>query len=150
MDAVVVTLLSLLAVLFAVASWASKDNFYSAIYMSAVMLTVGGIYAFHGIYSVFVLIAFIFIGAIGIMTVALAATYRFINPRKISENWLVIVEVLAVVFAVTAGINTFMVDGFTDAFDRLLPDYLTMIAFLIVLTTLLMLSAISMLRRDAT
>ncbi len=149
MDAVVVTVLSLVAILFAVAAWASRDNFYSAIYMSAVMLTVGGIYAFHGIYSVFILIAFVFIGAIGIMTVALAATYRSINPRKISENWLVVVEIIAIVVAVTAGINTFMVGNFTDAFDKVLPDYLTLIAFLIVLTTLLMLSAISMLRRDS-
>jgi len=150
MDAIVVAVLSLLAILFAIASWASKDNFYSAIYMSAVMLTVGGIYAFHGIYSVFVLIAFIFIGAIGIMTVALAATYRFINPRKISEKWIVVVEIVAIIVAVTAGINTLAVNGFKDAFDRVLPDYLTLIAFLVVLTTLLMLSAISMLRRDTT
>ena len=149
MDAVVVTLLSLLAILFAVAAWASKDNFYSAIYMSAVMLTVGAVYAFHNIYSVFVLIAFIFIGAIGIITVALAATYRFLNPRKLNELWVIVVEIIAVVLAVTAGINTFMAGDFSDAFDRVLPDYLTMIAFLIVLTTLLMLSAISMLRRDS-
>ncbi|WP_457590241.1 hypothetical protein [Geoglobus sp.] len=149
MDVVVVALLSILAIVFGIGAWISRDNFYSAIYMSAVMLSVGGIFAFHGIHSVFVLIAFIFIGAISIVTVALAATYRFINPREISEKWLIVAEIVAVVLAVTVGLNTFMAGEFSDAFDRVLADYLTLVTFLVVLTALLMISAISMLRRDS-
>lgn len=149
MDVVVVALLSILAVVFGIGAWISRDNFYSTIYMSAVMLSVGGIFAFHGIHSVFVLIAFIFIGAIGIVTVALAATYRFINPREISERWLIVAEIVAVILAVTVGLNTFMAGEFSDAFDRVLTDYLTLVTFLVVLTALLMMSAISMLRRDS-
>ncbi len=149
MDVVIVALLSVLAMVFGIGAWITKDNFYSAIYMSAVMLSVGGIFAFHGIHSVFVLIAFIFIGAIGIVTVALAATYRFINPREISEKWLIVAELVAVVLAVTVGLNTFMVGDFSDAFSGVLTDYLTLVTFLIVLTALLMISAVNMLRRDS-
>ncbi|MBE8539772.1 NADH-quinone oxidoreductase subunit J [Geoglobus acetivorans] len=149
MEAVIVLLLSVIALIFALGAWITRDNFYSALFMSATMLAVGAIYAFHGIYSVFVLIAFIFIGAVGIVTVALAATYRFVNPRKVDERWLVVGEVIAVILAVTVGLNTFMAGEFSDAFDKMLTDYSVLVAFLIVLTTLLMLSAISMLRRDS-
>ena len=149
MQVIVVALLSIASIIFAVGAWLSKDNFYSAIYMSAVMLTVGSIFSYHGIHSVFVLIAFIFIGAIGIVTVALAATYRFIEPRRISERWLLPAEVIAVVLAITVGANTIVAGEFQDAFNRILPDYLTLVTFLVALTVLIMLSAISMVRRDS-
>ncbi len=146
---VVIIVLSLVAVLSAIGALFSRDNFYSAIYLAITLLAVGGIYAEHGVYSVFALIAFIFIGAIVIITIAIAATYRFLNPRKINILWLGAIEILAVIVAVTAALNFPALSGFTDAFPRVLSNYMSLITFLVVLTTLIMLSAVSMIRRDS-
>ena len=146
---VVIILLSLVAVLSAIGALFSRDNFYSAIYLAITLLAVGGIYAEHGVYSVFALIAFIFIGAIVIITIAIAATYRYLNPRKINVLWLVIIEILALIVAVTAALNFSTLSSFTDAFPSVLSSYMSLITFLVVLTTLVMLSAISMVRRDS-
>ena len=145
---VVIILLSLVAVLSAIGVLFSRDNFYSAIYLAVTLLAIGGIYAEHGVYSVFALIAFIFIGAIVIITIAIAATYRYLNPRKINVLWLVIIEILALIVAVTAALNFPALSGFADAFPSVLSSYMSLITFLVVLTTLVMLSAISMVRRD--
>ncbi len=149
MDVVITAILSLIAVLSAIGALFSKDNFYSAIYLAITMLSVGAIYAEHGIFSVLALIAFIFIGAIVIITIALAATYRFLEARKINVTWIIVVEILAVIVAAIAAINANAISTFADSFQKILPDYMNLIAFLVVLTTLLMLSAISMLRRDS-
>lgn len=146
---VVIILLSLVAVLSAIGALFSRDNFYSAIYLAITLLAVGGIYAEHGVYSVFALIAFIFIGAIVIITIAIAATYRYLNPRKINVLWLVIIEILALIVAVTAALNFPTLSSFTDAFPSVLSNYMSLVTFLVVLTTLVMLSAISMVRRDS-
>ena len=146
---VVIILLSLVAVLSAIGALFSRDNFYSAIYLAITLLAVGGIYAEHGVYSVFALIAFIFIGAIVIITIAIAATYRYLNPRKINVLWLVIIEILALIVAVTATLNFPTLSSFTDAFPSVLSNYMSLVTFLVVLTTLVMLSAISMVRRDS-
>ncbi len=149
MDVVITAILSLIAVLSAIGALFSRDNFYSAIYLAITMLAVGAIYAEHGIYSVFALISFIFIGAIVIITIALAATYRFLEPRKINVSWIIAVEIIAVIVAAVAAVNAKTIASFSDSFNRVIPDYLSLITFLVVLTTLIMLSAVSMLRRDS-
>uniref|UniRef100_A0A7C3YP74 NADH-quinone oxidoreductase subunit J n=1 Tax=Geoglobus ahangari TaxID=113653 RepID=A0A7C3YP74_9EURY len=146
---VVIIVLSLVAVISAIGALFSRDNFYSAIYLAITLLAIGGIYAEHGVYSVFALIAFIFIGAIVIITIAIAATYRFLNPRKINILWLGAIEILAIIVAVTAALNFPALSGFTDAFSSVLSNYMSLITFLVVLTTLIMLSAVSMVRRDS-
>lgn len=150
MESVVVLILSIFSIIFALGAWVSRDNFYSALLMSATMLTVGAIYALHGIYSTFLLIAFIFIGAIGIVTVAVAATYRFLDPRSgINEGYLVVAEIIGAFLALTVGLHTFFGGSYSDKFGQVLENYLSLVAFLIVLTALLMLSALSMLRRES-
>ncbi len=95
------TLIIAVAGLFAVASsigvLLTRDNFYAALYMSVAMLFVAAIYAAFNIQPVVVIIALIFVGAVGIVTVAIAATYRAGVSRKVNVFWVVPV---IVVFAI--------------------------------------------------
>ena len=78
------TVLSSLGVLL------SRDNFYAALYMSLTMIFIASMFATLNVQSGFVLIAFIFIGAVGIVTVALAAVFRRV-PRGIpvEKLWII-------------------------------------------------------------
>lgn len=89
MSAEMLLLLALasVAVLSSLAVLLNKDNFYSALFMSVTLITVATVYALFGIQPVFVLIAFVFAGAIGIVTVALAATYRTAPESQVSKLW---------------------------------------------------------------
>jgi len=87
------------AVIFALGVLVSKDNFYSALFMSVTLVLVATVYAFFDLQPVFVLIVFIFVGAIGIVTVALAATYRSAPERQFSGLWAVPVAIATVIIA---------------------------------------------------
>jgi len=89
MSAEMLLLLALasVAVLSSLAVLLNKDNFYAALFMSVTLITVATVYALFDIQPVFVLIAFVFAGAIGIVTVALAATYRTVPGSQVSKLW---------------------------------------------------------------
>ncbi|MHC1610991.1 MAG: hypothetical protein ACXQTW_05270 [Candidatus Methanospirareceae archaeon] len=87
--------LASVAVLSSLAVLLNKDNFYAALFMSVTLITVATVYALFGIQPVFVLIAFVFLGAICIVTVALAATYRTAPERQFSRLWGIIVLITA-------------------------------------------------------
>ncbi len=79
--------ISLFAVLASLGVLLTRDNFYAALYMSITMVFVAAIYAILDIQPAVVLITLIFIGAVGIVTIALAATYRAVPTRKINLAW---------------------------------------------------------------
>jgi NADH:ubiquinone oxidoreductase subunit 6 (subunit J) len=133
------------AVIFAIGVLVSKDNFYSALFMSVTLVLVATVYAFFDLQPVFVLIVFIFVGAIGIVTVALAATYRSAPERQLSGLWAVPVAIAAVILAgsifmaspqpATSGAIEFDLVQFIPQ-----TEYLLIVVFLVSLVVLLLLS----------
>ena len=151
-DMLLLATLSGIAVLFALGVLVSKDNFYSALFMSVTQVFVATVYAFFNLQPVFVLLVFIFVGAIGIVTVALAATYRSEPERQVSGLWVVPVFLAAliigsaivshVIFApqlVTASTIEFELANFLPV-----TEYLLIIVALISLVVLLLLSVLKM------
>jgi len=147
------TLIIAAAGFFAVASsigvLLTKDNFYAAMYMSVTMLLVAAIYAAFNIQPVVVIITLIFIGAVGIVTVAIAATYRAGASRKVSIFWIIPV---IIVFAILAlAFTSLAVDSIEvvnpDVFPAVATEYFFVILFLFALVVLMMLSAIKLARR---
>uniref|UniRef100_A0A7C3RDM3 NADH-quinone oxidoreductase subunit J n=1 Tax=Archaeoglobus fulgidus TaxID=2234 RepID=A0A7C3RDM3_ARCFL len=147
------TLIIAAAGFFAVASsigvLLTKDNFYAAMYMSVTMLFVAAIYAAFNIQPVVVIITLIFIGAVGIVTVAIAATYRAGVSRKVSIFWIIPV---IIVFAILAlAFTSLAVDSIEvvnpDVFPAVATEYFFVILFLFALVVLMMLSAIKLARR---
>ncbi|MCK4476400.1 MAG: hypothetical protein KAU16_06705 [Methanophagales archaeon] len=138
--------LACVAVLSSVAVLLTRDNFYASMYMSAALVMVATVYALFNLQPVFVLIVFIFMGAIGIVTVALAATYRFAPERQISWLWALPVIITAFILGysvyatqlVSAGEIQFALEEFIT------PEYLLLILFLTSLIILLMLSVLKM------
>ena len=134
------------AVLSSLAVLLTRDNFYASMFMSATMIMVATTYALFDLQPVFVLIVFIFVGALGIVTVALAATYRFAPERQISWLWALPVVITAFILAFSVyaaqlaplGKIQFALQGFIT------PEYLLLIIFLISLTVLLLLSVLKM------
>ncbi|MBO8181229.1 MAG: NADH-quinone oxidoreductase subunit J [Archaeoglobus sp.] len=138
--------LSALAVIFAIGSLLSKDNFYSALYMSLTLVAVSGIYALVNLQEIFILITFIFVGAIGIVTVSLAAVYRFKPSLQLSKLWIIPSAITVVVLSyvyftkvpvvVSAGKLSFHLDF----------GYVLLFSALTSLVVLLMLSVLSISR----
>ncbi|MHC1635768.1 MAG: hypothetical protein ACXQTS_03975, partial [Candidatus Methanospirareceae archaeon] len=85
------SILSIFAILFALGVLTTKDNFYASLFMSGALIMVAAVYAFFNLLPPLVLIVFIFVGAIGIVTVALAATYREAPRRQLSKIWIALV-----------------------------------------------------------
>ncbi len=151
-----ITALSTLGVLL------SKDNFYAAMYMTCTLVLVATIYAFFSIEPVFILIVFVFVGAIGMVTVAIAATYRHAPERQLSVLWAIPVIITAAVLCYS--IYTYVLDvsvysvlmaplthyslKFTIE-NFITPEYLLLFLFLTSLVVLLMLSALNIYRSDS-
>lgn len=150
-----VTALSTLGVLL------TKDNFYAAMYMTLTLVMVATIYAFFSIEPVFVLIVFVFIGAIGIVTVAIAATYRHGPERQFSVFWAIPIIVTAAVLFYS--IYTYVLDvPVYTAFMTLTThyslkysienfittEYLLLLLFMTSLAVLLMLSVVNIYRSE--
>jgi NADH:ubiquinone oxidoreductase subunit 6 (subunit J) len=134
------------AVLSSLAVLLTRDNFYASLYMSATLIMVAGVYALFDLQPVFVLIVFIFVGAIGIVTVALAATYRFAPERQISGLWALPVIITAFIlgFSVYAS-QLVSPEKIQFALENFItPEYLLLILFLTALIILLMLSVLKM------
>jgi len=153
-DVLLLSALAGIAVVFALGVLLSKDNFYSALYMAATLVFVATVYAFFNLQPVFVLILFVFVGAIGIVTVALAATYRSDPERQVSRLWAVPVAITA--FFVSLAIATYSysalnlqpVSSSAIEFELVnfipLTEYMLIVVFLISLVVLLLLSVLKM------
>lgn len=143
--------LGIATVLFACGVLLTKDNLYAALYMSATLILVATMYTVYGIYSVFVLITFIFVGAIGIITIALAATYRFIPARKVNIYWIIPIAIVTAIMAYTYYLYAYQMSATIvrgcdlTTFPAI---YLLMVVFLVSLMALLMLSAIKLVRGE--
>ncbi len=148
MPDLVVIALSSFSIASAIAVLVSKDNFYSAIYMTLTMILIASIYAYVGIHSIFVLISFIFVGAVGIVTVALAATYRFIRSLRIRDFWIFLTAITAIFLSVTLAALSKATNIFYERFPDFAKNYSLLVTFLVVLMVLLALSAINMMRRE--
>jgi NADH-quinone oxidoreductase subunit J len=85
MEVWVLIALAGIAVLSSLGVLLSKDNFYSSLYMSATLIFVASIYAIFNLQPVFVLIVFVFVGAIGIVTVAIR-THKFYGTIRIPNT----------------------------------------------------------------
>jgi NADH:ubiquinone oxidoreductase subunit 6 (subunit J) len=151
-DMLLLVALAGIAVVFSLGVLVSKDNFYSALYMSITQVFVATIYALFNLQPVFVLLVFIFVGAIGIVTVALAATYRSEPERQISGLWAVPVFLTALIIGSAILSNIIFapqpVSSSTISFELMnfLPvaEYLLIIVALISLVVLLLLSVLKM------
>ncbi|HID20443.1 MAG TPA: hypothetical protein EYP28_05870 [Methanophagales archaeon] len=140
-----------IAVLTALGVLLSKDNFYSSLFMSATLIFVASIYAIFNLQPVFVLIVFIFVGAIGIVTVAVAATYRADPERQFSRLWAapVIITAFVIGFAiysynmlnpeVSSSLIKFELTKFIAQ-----SEYLLLVLSLVALVVLLVLSVLKM------
>ncbi len=140
----VVTVLSSLGVLL------SRDNFYSALYMSLTMILIATTFAVFDVQSAFILIAFIFIGAIGIITVALAAVFRFV-PKKVPVDWLWVIPTaltLAVLSYTLYKYATFNLSATSVDVSAFQSQYIFAIVFLFCLMVLLMVSILNIVRRE--
>ncbi len=147
-ESYVFLILAAFAVLSSIGSLITKDNFYSALYMALTLLTVAALYALTNLQEVFVLIAFIFVGAIGIVTVALAAVYKFRPTSQVSKLWIIPSAITALVLSYVFYNNTgYAVEtGIIDIAST--SGYIVLISALVSLMVLLMLSVISISRGD--
>ncbi len=139
-----VTVLSSLGVLL------SRDNFYSALYMALTMIFIATTFAVFNVQSAFILIAFIFIGAIGIVTVALAAVFRYV-PRKIPVDklWILPTILTIAVLAYTLyKYATFNISTASVDISVFQSQYALAVVFLICLMVLLMISIVKLVRRE--
>ncbi|AGK61722.1 hypothetical protein Asulf_01751 [Archaeoglobus sulfaticallidus PM70-1] len=139
--------LAAIAFLSSLGALLTKDNFYSALYMALTMISIATIYAMADVQEVFVLIVFIFVGAIGIVTVALAAVYKFKPKTQLSKAWLIPSAVTAAVLGYVFYSNSEVV-SLSKPDLALGSEYVTVIAALISLMILLMLSVMLVSRGD--
>ncbi len=131
----------------------SKDNFYSALFMTLTLVMAASVYTLFDIQSVFVLIVFVFVGAIGIVTVALAATYRAMPERQFSWVWCIPVAITAAVlchFMFVGGAYYGIGSRVTFSLDEFIKtsEYQLLVVFLTSLVILLFLSVIRLYRGD--
>ncbi|MEM0089270.1 MAG: hypothetical protein QXM23_01425 [Archaeoglobaceae archaeon] len=145
LQTLLISTLGALAVISAIGAWLTRDNFYSALYMSVAMIFVAGIYAVFNLQPAVVLITLVFVGAVGIVTIAVAATFRAKTARKINLFWtLPILVVLAIVAYAYSEARKIPISSTGLEF---VGDYFLLIVFLISMMVLVMLSAIKILRR---
>ncbi|MEM4280133.1 MAG: hypothetical protein QXP28_06835 [Archaeoglobaceae archaeon] len=145
LQTLLISTLGALAVISAIGAWLTRDNFYSALYMSVAMIFVAGIYAVFNLQPAVVLITLVFVGAVGIVTIAVAATFRAKTARKINLFWtLPILVVLAIVAYAYSEARKIPISSTGLDF---VGDYFLLIVFLISMMVLVMLSAIKILRR---
>lgn len=140
----IVPILGALALLSAIASLLTRDNFYSALYMSLTMLFIAGIYAFYNLQPSVVLITLVFVGAVGVVTIAVAATYRAKSSRKLS-----MLPALAIAIVVALIILRLPLEFRFEVLENgitFLGDYFIAVLFLVCMMILIMLSTIKILK----
>ncbi len=153
MDAatLLIAVLGAFSIVSSIAVLLTKDNFYAALYMSVTMVSIAGIYAVFNLQPVVVMMVLIFVGAVGIVTVAVAATYRHRVSREVSILWtLPVMVVFAVValsyyLSLTGSIAIKNPGDFTSVVtSEKYSENVFVIFFLISVTVLMMLSAIKL------
>ncbi|MEM3139777.1 MAG: hypothetical protein QXU17_06230 [Archaeoglobaceae archaeon] len=140
----IVPILGALALLSAIASLLTRDNFYSALYMSLTMVFIAGIYAFYNLQPSVVLITLVFVGAVGVVTIAVAATYRAKSSRKLS-----MLPALAIAIVVALIILRLPLEFRFEVLENgitFLGDYFIAVLFLVCMMILIMLSTIKILK----
>ncbi len=132
----------------------SRDNLYAALFMSITLILIATTYTLFNIQSVFVLIIFIFVGAIGAVTVALAATLRYeLVKIPVEKVWVIPMIIVFAVIAFTLYIYSphRITIGYNP--EILLPsflsNYLLLAVFLISLSLVIMISAVMYVRRES-
>ncbi len=138
------------AVLTAFAALFTKDTFYSALYMSATLVTIAGMFALNNVQPVFVLITFIFVGAIGAVTVALAAMYRDPKPKiQIDFIWfLPAIITFAAIFNAIFGLKNVPSAFSGSEVSAFVENYAVFALFFFALAILLMLAVVKFVRRE--
>ena len=123
---------------------------YAALYMSITMILIAAIYAAYNVQQVVVLIAFVFVGAVGMITIAIAATYRFVPSRKVNLLWIapviIVFAIVSYLYYSYATVNI-VTENLGSAFEKLPSEYLVLLVFLFSVMILMMLSAIKLARR---
>ncbi len=131
-------ILCTLIIVFGVASLASKDNFYSALYMSLTMVCVASLYALYGVHSAFALITLVFIGALGAITLVLAYSYREERSVECRLRWITFALIVAIILALVAPFTT--PNHLSDYISVLLnfePIYMLISLTVLVMVTLI-------------
>lgn len=155
MDTITLALLilSIASVLSAFGTLLSRDNLYAALFMSITLILVATIYTLFNIQSVFILIIFIFVGAIGAVTVALAATLRHeVIKIPVEKLWIVPIALVFVILAFT--IYAYSPYPFNIKYTAgavisdFLSNYFLLAVFLISLSLVIMISAVMYVRRE--
>ncbi len=138
------------AVLTAFAALFTKDTFYSALYMSATLVTIAGMFALNNVQPVFVLITFIFVGAIGAVTVALAAMYRDTRPKiQIDFVWfLPAIITFGAIFNAIFGLKNVPSAFSGSEVSAFVENYAVFALFFFTLAILLMLAVVKFVRRE--
>jgi len=133
----------------------SKDNFYSALFMTLTLVMVATVYALFDLQPLFVLIVFVFVGVIGIVTVALAATYRAMPERQFAWIWCIPVLITAVILGFSIFTHTLHGTGISSPIGFTLQgflkpgsEYQLLFLFLTSLVILLFLSVIKIYRGE--
>ena len=133
----------------------SKDNFYSALFMTLTLVMVATVYALFDLQPIFVLIVFVFVGVIGIVTVALAATYRAMPERQFAWIWCIPVLITAVILGFSIFTHTLHGTGISSPIGFTLQgflkpgsEYQLLFLFLTSLVILLFLSVIKIYRGE--
>ncbi|NHW23693.1 MAG: NADH-quinone oxidoreductase subunit J [Archaeoglobales archaeon] len=139
-----IPLIGALALSSAIGALLTRENFYSALYMSLTMLFIAGIYAFYNLQPSVVLITLVFVGAVGVVTIAIAATYRAQNSRRISYFWAIIVALFSAILILQ--FPPLFGYGMLGNGIGFLNTYLMATLFLVALMILIMLSTIKILR----
>jgi NADH-quinone oxidoreductase subunit J len=148
-ETVIIAVAGIFAVASSIGVLLTRDNFYAALYMSVTMIFVAAIYAAFNLQPVVVIIALIFVGAVGIVTIAIAATYRARPSRQVSLAW---TAPVVIVFGILAyayykfATQDLEITG-QGVFPAVASDYFFVVVFLFSLVVLMMLSAIKLARR---
>lgn len=130
----------------------SRDNLYASVCMSITLILIAAAYAVFDIQPVFILITFIFVGAVGAVTVAIAATYRQQPKLSVDKVWIApaLITAASVGYAIYAYVNYGM--EFSSNSEEMLmtftSDYILLATFLISLSVLLMVAVVKFVRRE--
>jgi NADH-quinone oxidoreductase subunit J len=115
--------------------------------MAFTLIMVASAYALANIQEVFILITFIFVGAIGIVTVSLSAVYKFKPKSQLSSRWAIPSAITVLVVS-----SIFLGNDKTLSFETtgivVSNEYLVLLSSFIALMVLLMISVLSISRGD--
>ena len=143
-------LLSLMIILSSTGVLISKDNFYSALYLALTMIFIATMFALFNIQPAFILIVFIAIGAVGVVTVALAAVFREVPKHiPIDKFWILPTSVTGIILCYTIyKYANYSAHVYNIDISEFQIQYFVMIVFLVCLIVLLMISVIKLIRRE--